>query len=52
MPEEILQLPPKTSIIIIPHTPPIVARPPFYYEDPKLNRLVEESRKHALGVTR
>lgn len=51
MPEEILQLPERTSIITVPHLPPIIARPSFYFEDKKLSRLAEQSRRYATPRT-
>ncbi|MCA9212429.1 MAG: type IV secretory system conjugative DNA transfer family protein [Planctomycetales bacterium] len=38
-PEEILQLPKSTSLVLLPYCRPIIARPVFYFQDKILNRL-------------
>ena len=48
-PEEIIGLPEKTCIVTVPHLPPILARPPFYFLDRKLNRLAKKSRRLVLS---
>lgn len=48
MPEEILQLPERTSIITVPHMPPMIASPEFYFLDKQRNRLAKQSRKYIL----
>ena len=48
LPEEILQLPERTSIITVPHLPPIIASPAFYFQDWKRKRLAKQSRRYVL----
>ncbi len=52
LPEEILQLPERTSIITVPHMPPIFASPAFYFQDWKRQRLAKQSRHYVLNTSK
>lgn len=47
-PEEILQLPKDTTIITLPHLPPILAEPVYYFKDRRLRKLAKASRNFLL----
>ena len=46
-PEEIVQLPKSTTIITLPHVRPIICEPVFYFQNPALTKLANQSRQFA-----